>query len=276
MPHDHDDEGFAHDLPRLMGRRGVLLSLLGMGMGGYAIAQGFSPPPGGSEAELTATGADGAVCVKDPGETNGPYPADGTNTREGQVINALEQEGVIRDDLRQSFAGLSGAADGIPMVLEIALVDVGNACLPLAGHAIYLWHCDSDGKYSLYDFPEQNFLRGVVLTDGAGKATVTTILPGCYDGRWPHIHFEVFASAEAATSGHAALLTSQMALPEATCRLAYADDRYPSSLRNLDRTSLSGDNVFGDNTAAQIAQQTLTMNGDPSSGYRATVTVGIA
>ncbi len=265
-----EDEGLAQDLPRLMGRRGVVLSLLGLGVAGLAIAQ--SAPPSQAEPNLFGTGADGTTCLKDPAETNGPYPADGSNTREGQVVDALTQEGVIRDDLRPSFGGLSGTAEGIPLVLEIALYGV-TACRPLAGHAIYLWHADADGKYSLYDLPDQNFLRGVVLTDAKGVARVTTIVPGCYDGRWPHIHFEVFGSAEDAVAGKA-LLTSQMALPEAACRIAYTDARYPASLGNLDRTTLKGDNVFGDNTAEQIALQTLDMQGS-TAGYAAMVRVGI-
>lgn len=265
--HD-DDEGLSRDLPRLMGRRGVVLSLLGLGIGGYAIAQGLPP----SEANVFGTGAEGGQCLKTPAETNGPYPADGSNSREGQVVDVLRQQGVIRDDIRSSFGDLAGEAEGISMTLEIALITV-QGCKPLAGHAIYLWHADAEGRYSLYDLPEQNFLRGVVVTDASGVARVTTVVPGCYDGRWPHIHFEVFASAEAAVAG-GALLTSQMALPEETCRAAYADARYPASLRNLDRTSLSGDNVFGDNTPEQVEQQLLTMT-RTAEGYAAKVTVAL-
>lgn len=268
-----EDEGLARDLPRLMGRRGVLLTLLGLGAAGYAIAQGVAPPPSQSEPNVFGTGANGTQCLKDPAETNGPYPADGSNTRDGQIVNALTKEGVIRDDLRQSFGDFSGQADGIPLVLEIALFDI-TGCRPLAGHAIYLWHADAEGKYSLYDHPDQNFLRGVVVTDAQGIARVTTIVPGCYDGRWPHIHFEVFASPSALTAKP--LLTSQMALPEAVSRVAYGDARYPQSLANLDRSSLGGDNVFGDNTPEQVAQQLLTISGDPARGYAATVKVGVA
>lgn len=264
----HDEnEGFAQDLPRLMGRRGVLLTLLGAGVGGFAIAQGVPP----SDAEPNVFGPDG-LCLKTPGETNGPYPADGSNTREGQVVDVLTQEGVIRDDLRGSFGDLSGTANGIPLTLEIAVFQV-DGCTPLADHAIYLWHANAEGKYSLYDLPDQNYLRGVVLTDAKGVARVTTILPGCYDGRWPHIHFEVFASATAATSGKP-LLTSQMALPESICRAAFVDARYPESLGNLDRITLARDNVFGDNTPEQIAQQTLAMTAT-QEGYAAKASVGV-
>lgn len=268
----HDEnEGLAADLPRLMGRRGVLASLLGLGLGGYAIAQGLGAPPSNAQANRFGTGADGRQCLANPSETAGPYPADGSNTRDGQVVDALAEEGILRDDIRTSFGDRSGTADGIPLDLEITLFAV-DGCRPLSGHAIYLWHATAEGRYSLYDLPDQNFLRGVVVTDATGVARVTTIVPGCYDGRWPHIHFEVYPSA--ASLAQPPLLTSQMALPEATCREAYQDARYPASLKNLDRTSLSGDNVFGDNTAEQIAQQTLEMTGS-TTGYQAKVRIGL-
>lgn len=265
-----EDEGLARDLPRLMGRRGVMLTLLGLGTAGIVIAKtGPGAPPMQGEANVFGSGADGAQCLKTPTETNGPYPADGSNSRDGQVVDVLRQQGVIRDDLRSSFGGMTGTAEGIALTLTIRLQGI-DGCKPLAGHAIYLWHANAQGKYSLYDLPDQNFLRGVVLTDDQGIAQVTTILPGCYDGRWPHIHFEVYASLTTRP-----LLTSQMAIPEDTCRAAYADGRYPDSLTNLDRITLAEDNVFGDNTPEQVAQQTLTMTGDPAQGYAATVTVGL-
>ena len=86
--HDHD-HGLKHDLPRLIGRRRAL-ALLGVG-GGLAMA---SP-------------ANALMCVADQWETAGPYPADGTNSKAGQTVNVLTQEGVIRHDIRPSFGGHS-------------------------------------------------------------------------------------------------------------------------------------------------------------------------
>ena len=272
--HDHDG-GLARDLPLLTRRRLVA----GFGLAGVAgVAAWLLGGTGGlAEANLSGTGADGATCLKLPDETAGPFPADGTNTRAGQTVNVLTQSGVVRQDIRGSFAGLEGVADGAALTLEITLVGVGTACAPLAGHAIYLWHADADGRYSLYDLPERNWLRGVVVTDAAGRAQVTTIVPGCYDGRWPHIHFEVFSGLEAAASGKAALLTSQFALPGAEMAALYAaDSRYPASKDNLTRTTLAGDNVFGDNTAEQIAAQMVSLTGNAQTGYAGGVTVGIA
>lgn len=255
--HDHD-HGFAHDLPRMIGRRRLLTLLGGVGL---AAATG-----------LPAAALD-AVAL--PWETAGPYPGDGSNAKAGQTVNVLTQEGVIREDLRPSFGTLTPVADGLQLDLELMLQDAADGA-PLEGYAIYIWHCDATGNYSLYDTPEANYLRGVGVADAAGLVRFTTIVPGCYDGRWPHIHFEVFRSIEAAVNGEASLLTAQIALPEAESAAVYANDaRYANGTRNLGRISLASDMVFADNTDAQIAQQTLAMTGSPQAGYQGRVTIPV-
>ncbi|MFV0408870.1 MAG: hypothetical protein ACK5LJ_03970 [Paracoccus sp. (in: a-proteobacteria)] len=259
MGNDHQhDGGLTADLPRLIGRRNLLALIGGIGLAGLATRPAMA-----------------LECIALPWETAGPYPADGTNSREGQVINVLTQKGVIREDLRSSFAGLSGTAEGVPLTLDITLLDAAG-CTPLASHAIYLWHCNSEGRYSLYDLPDQNYLRGVAVSDENGKLRFQTIIPGCYDGRWPHIHFEIFESAGSAVSGDAALLTAQIAMSEADMKTVYeSDEGYAASAENLAHVSIASDNVFSDNTKAQIAQQTPTMTGDPAHGYRATISIPV-
>ncbi|ODT74768.1 MAG: hypothetical protein ABS76_36195 [Pelagibacterium sp. SCN 64-44] len=263
MTHQHDDHhahdlGFAHDIKLMLGCR-RFLALMG-GIGAVAVA-------GGPAAALE--------CVALPWETNGPYPADGTNVKEGQVVNALIQEGVIRQDLRPSFGTLTKVAEGVELDLELTLIDA-DGCTPLPGYAIYIWHCDTTGLYSLYDTVDANYLRGVGIADAEGKVKFTTIFPGCYDGRWPHIHFEVFESAEKAVSGEASVLTAQIALPEADCAAVYAaDSRYANGAQNLGRITIASDNVFGDNSAEEIAQQTLALTDDPAGGYVGAVTIPI-
>lgn len=157
------------------------------------------------------------------------------------------------------------------------MVNVNASCAPLAGYAVYVWHCDRDGRYSLYDLPSESYLRGVGVTDANGQVSFTTVFPGCYAGRWPHIHFEVFSSFANATSGRYAVLVGQLALPSTAAALVYNDaSGYTSSIRNFAGVSLNGDNVFGDNSAAQLAQQTPAMTGNVTDGYVATATIGIA
>ena len=147
---------------------------------------------------------------------------------------------------------------------------------PLTGHAIYIWHCDATGLYSLYDLTQANFLRGVGVADETGKVKFTTIVPGCYDGRWPHIHFEVFKSVEEAISGESAVLTAQMALPETEAAAVYASDaRYSNGTSNLGRISIASDNVFSDNSEAQISQQTIAITGGVTGAYKGTLTIPV-
>ncbi len=65
-------------------------------------------------------------------------------------------------------------------------------------------------------------------------------------------------------------------MPEAESAAVYAaDSRYSNGTRNLGRITLASDNVFSDNTDAQIVQQTATLVGDATAGYSGTVTIPI-
>src|SRR5262249_35439127 len=135
-------------------------------------------------------------CNKVPEETAGPYPGDSSSGP-----NVLNQTGVVRSDIRSSFAGLSGTAAGVPLDIALTIVPA-STCAPLGNAAVYLWHCDRAGLYSLYSAgaTNQNYLRGVQQADAAGTVRFTSIFPACYAGRWPHIHFEVYPSLAAAAS----------------------------------------------------------------------------
>ncbi|MFT3965421.1 MAG: intradiol ring-cleavage dioxygenase [Sphingobium sp.] len=296
---DHRDEGLFHDLERLtaqrMGRRQSMRWLASagtfalLGCGGESgsstssastttsSSSSSTSTSGTSSGSSTTTTTGSGTCIADPTETNGPYPADGSNTRNGTVVNVLTSSGVVRTDIRSSFGSSTATAAGIYMTLTITLVDVNNSCAPLSGYAIYIWHCNATGQYSLYDLPNENYLRGVAETDADGKVTFTSIFPGCYAGRYPHIHFEVYRSLNTATSYANRLLVSQFAMPAAQCNTVYSgSSTYGSSSSNFASISIANDNVFGDNTAAQIAQQTIAMTGDLTNGFAGTVTVGLA
>ena len=115
---------------------------------------------------------------------------------------------------------------------------MADGCTPKAGAAVYAWHCDAQGRYSLYSngVTNQNYLRGVQEADADGWVTFQTIFPGCYDGRWPHVHFEVYESLADASSVKNKIATSQLALPQDVCEKVYADTTlYPSSANALKR-----------------------------------------
>ena len=274
---DHHDAGLANDLALALSRRRTL-GLLSVGATSALLtACDLFGPPSNAEPNLTSTSADGSFCIKMPAETSGPFPSDGTNRLKGSIVNVLTQSGVVRPDIRTSFAGMSGTAEGAKLDLTIRLVDVRRACAPLAGHIVYVWSCDAQGKYSLYEIADRNYLRGAGVTDATGAVTLTTIFPGCYAGRWPHVHFEVFASPDKALSGKGSLLTSQLAFPADACEALYkVGGSYAGSNKNLGKLSLASDGIFRDNTAEQLAAQTLKLTGDAITGYKSNVVIGVA
>jgi protocatechuate 3,4-dioxygenase beta subunit len=232
--------------------------------GASTIVSTTSVAPG----QATTSAAAAAVsCSRIPEETAGPFPGDGTNGP-----NVLTTNGVVRRDIRASFGGASLVATGVPLTVTLQVLDK-TSCAPLAGAAVYAWHCDRDGRYSLYSqgVTGENFLRGVQVAGADGTVAFDTIFPGAYPGRWPHIHFEIFATQAQATTGRNKKATSQLALPEGTCTAVYATSGYETSAKNFPRTTLRSDNVFRDGWDLQ----TPTVSGDPTKGYTATLLVGV-
>jgi len=230
---------------------------------------GSSAAGGGTGTTTTSGAATTATeCVAVPSETGGPYPADGSNGP-----NVLNQDGVVRSDIRSSFGSYSGTATGTPLTMKVTVLDLDNGCAPLKGAALYAWHCDGAGLYSLYNqgATNQNWCRGVQTTDANGTLTFTTVFPGAYMGRYPHVHFEVYPNLAAATGGGTKLVTSQMAMPEAACTAVYATSGYETSARNFPQTPLSSDMVFRDG----VSQQMATVTGTPGSNLTSTLTIAV-
>lgn len=277
MSDEHTHTGLAADLAlmaRPLPRRDVLawlataltIPILGCGEDKGADSGGGDTGLGDpTDTGDSATWDD--TCSVIPEETAGPYPGDGSNGP-----NALTLDDIVRSDIRSSVGALSGTAEGVGLKVRMRLVNASDGCTPLAGYAIYLWHCDRDGDYSLYTNTSQNYLRGVQVTDADGVVSFTTIFPGCYSGRWPHIHFEVYPSLADTSSSRNVVATSQLAMPEDSCALVYAVSGYEASVPNFASASLDTDNVFSDGADTQLP----AMSGDPSAGLVATITVGIA
>ena len=104
-----------------------------------------------------------------------------------------------------------------------------------------------------------------------GSLEFTSIFPAAYDGRWPHIHFEVYQSLDDATNATNKLRTSQLALPEDVCTDVYATEGYEASVGNLASTSLSSDMVFSDGYSLQMA----TVTGGVDDGYVASLNIPV-
>jgi len=258
------DKGLAFDL-RTMSRRQMLATI--GGAGAFALV-------GGSLLDAKTAGAapadvEVAACLAEvESETAGPFPADGSNGPNVRTIS-----GIVRSDIRSSFGGYVGTALGVPLQFSIVVQDL--SCNPLPGAAVYVWHCDRGGNYSLYSssVTNQNYLRGIQVADATGKVTFTSIFPACYSGRWPHIHFEVYKTLANATSGSGPIAkTSQIALPKAIDDVVFQQAGYESSVVNMRRITLATDMVFGDDLAAR---EMATVTGSVASGYVATLTASV-
>jgi protocatechuate 3,4-dioxygenase beta subunit len=268
---DHD-RGLLFDMQRLVGRRQALAVLGGTALAALAGCTASTPGTSNATTASSSAAAGGTASAADvdviPEETAGPYPADGSNGK-----NVLSESGVVRSDIRSSFGSSTTTAEGVPLTIRLTLVEA-DGDTPVEGAAVYLWHCDRAGQYSMYDraVADENYLRGVQASGADGTVTFTSVFPACYSGRWPHIHFEVYRSVDEATAAGQLLATSQVALPEATCATVYATTGYEQSVRNLARVSLTQDMVFADDGGVS---QLATMSGDVSGGYTAALTVGL-
>jgi protocatechuate 3,4-dioxygenase beta subunit len=278
--HDHD-RGLSHDLPKILEQGMARRRLFGV-LGGVSAAAVLAACADDDAAPATTTtsssdpsatsteaGPVDASAGEIPEETAGPYPGDGSNGK-----NVLTQSGVVRSDIRSSFDGASGVAEGVPLTVRLKVYDLGGSgAQPLAGAAVYIWHCNREGEYSMYsaDVADENYLRGVQETDADGAVEFTSIFPAAYSGRWPHIHFEVYPSLDDATSASNKLRTSQLALPKDVCEQVYEAGGYEQSITNLDRTSLDTDMVFSDGYSLQLANVT----GSNDAGWVATLNVPV-
>ena len=267
------DQGLAFDVATLLDRR-QMLRVFGLGAAalGLAACGGSSGSGTSSSASSSASPSASATTAASgeiPDETAGPYPGDGSNGP-----NVLSESGIVRSDLRTSFGDASGTADGVPMELELVVTDLANGGVPFEGVAVYVWHCDREGRYSLYSegVENENYLRGVQIADADGRVRFTSIIPACYTGRWPHIHFEVYPDQASITDSTAAIATSQVAIPEEVCTAVYATEGYESSVATLAQVTLESDNVFGDDTGAS---QLAAVTGDATTGYTVTLNVGV-
>jgi len=206
--------------------------------------------PRGAEA----TGS-GPLCIVRPAQTEGPYFVD---------------EQLNRSDIRSDPS--SGAVKpGTPLALTVVASRLsGDACRPLEGAHVDIWHCDAMGLYSdvtdlRFNTTDQQFLRGYQLTDAKGEARFLTIYPGWYEGRTVHIHVKV-RTAPRDRRGYE--FTSQMYFDDAFTDRVYTAAPYsargPRTARNQD------DRIF-----RRGGGQLILDPAQADGGYAATFAVGL-
>src|SRR6478735_2789073 len=279
---DEDHRGLVYDVQTMINRRRALGIFGGVALTSLLAACGVktedaaatsaastsptTPSSASTSPSPTAAAASGPL-TEVPDETGGPYPGDGSNG-----VDVLDDSGIVRSDIRSTFgSATTTTADGVPLTIRLTVRDAATGDAK-QGCAVYVWHCDRSGGYSLYaqGLENVNYLRGVQPADDTGTVEFTSIFPACYSGRWPHVHFEVYENVANATSFGPIVKTSQIALPKETCDVVYAESGYEQSVSNLQQTSLSSDMVFGDDGGIH---QIASMSGSVAKGYTAALTI---
>jgi protocatechuate 3,4-dioxygenase beta subunit len=196
--------------------------------------------------------------VVTPQLTEGPYFVD---------------ELIYRSDIR-SDPTTGQVKGGVPLYLNFLVSQAGgNACAPLSGAAVDVWHCDAAGVYSDVNDPGfntkgQKFLRGTQHTDDSGAAQFLTIYPGWYQGRTVHIHFKVRTDPGAST-GYT--FTSQLFFDDALSDQVFAVQPYAAKGGNRS-TRNANDGIYQQSGGQLTLDVKLT---DDGQTYTATFAVGV-
>ena len=206
---------------------------------------------------LAVTRSAAGSCTLTASETDGPFP----------LYAVLSNASMARSNITEGKTG-------VPLALTLTVQDLSNGCTPIAGAAVYIWHCDKDGLYSGYSSNMNagqaglTYLRGIQLTDASGVVRFTTIYPGWYAGRITHIHVQVYLNNNLVVTATA---TTQLAFPVATTATVYASALYTKG-QNTSVTSFAADNVFSDGTSTEM----VAISGDTANGYAASMTITMA
>lgn len=194
-------------------------------------------------------GSDKALdCSVTNSETAGPFPT--------ITPSSLVQSNIVGD------------RTGVPFTINITVTNVNNACNPLQGAIVDIWHCDKDGYYSEYggtpmqqvDYTAYHFLRGRQTTDATGKVSFVSIFPGWYMSRATHIHVHIYSAS--GTS----LLVTQIAFPEGANSAVVqvnAATAYGYTKGMTGYTYNASDNVFSDGVTNEMS----TITGSVAAGY---------
>ncbi|MFD7910998.1 MULTISPECIES: intradiol ring-cleavage dioxygenase [unclassified Streptomyces] len=225
-------------------RRTLLLAAGSAGAAALAAAcsgptgtRGAAGQPSASPSPAPSPGGSSPACVLAVEAGAGPYYLD------------LDR---VRSDITEG-------RKGVPFRLDLTVVRASAGCRPVTDAAVDIWHADASGAYSTGG---ATFLRGTQVTDGAGRSTFRTIVPGWYAGLAPHIHFKVRPDRRTET-------TSQFFFPEDLLVRVYARPPY------AERRAPQHPNARDSRYRASGAAMTLALVPD-GDGYRAAYTVGIA
>jgi protocatechuate 3,4-dioxygenase beta subunit len=210
----------------------------------------------------TASARAASACVLSPNLEIGPYFVDVALNRANVLANG---DG-------------SSVQPGVPLALTINLLDA-TTCAPISGAQIDMWQANATGVYSDESGLStlgQTWLRGYQVTDAGGSVSFTTIFPGWYSGRTPHVHLMVrtFSGSTVAYEWTTQLLFEQTAIDTTLTGQAPYDTR---SQPEPD-TSNASDQVYT-TMVADLAtgheSTVLALSGSAGSGYAATINLAV-
>ena len=223
-------------------RRRALQWAGGLGLAAFVSAcAGDRDSEGSTAPKTSASGVTEAApdCVLMPELTEGPFYLD------------LD---LVRNEIAQGRPGLA-------LDLRVRVVDA-DACEPIEGAAVDLWHCDAEGGYSgVQGVDGETSCRGVQLTDPEGVAEFRTIFPGWYTGRAVHIHVKVSADDEETHTG-------QLFFDPEVTSAVYVVEPYAS--RGEPDTPNSSDEIYAQSGGVTVVA--VSVEGASSSGA---VTLGV-
>lgn len=155
-------------------------------------------------------------------------------------------EGPFYFDPKLVRSNIAEGRPGIPLHLELRIIESGT-CVPIPNARVDVWHADAEGLYSGYSgqglghdrsTDGESFLRGTQMTDRDGHVTFTSVYPGWYRGRTPHIHVKVFIDEKR-------LATAQVYFPDEFSARIYTTYE-PYKRRSIPDTTNDEDGIFRD------------------------------
>ncbi|OIN60759.1 dioxygenase family protein [Arsenicibacter rosenii] len=209
---------------------------------------------GTSTSTGSTNGSSTGNCSVTPSETEGPFP---TKT----------PGNLVRKDIRDDRTGVA-------FTINITIKNANSSCAALSGALVDIWHCDKDGYYSEYggtsmqsvNYTSVDFLRGRQTTDSNGLVSFTSIFPGWYASRAPHIHVHIYNA-----SGKS-LLVTQITFPYDISNLVYTTGQSYGYTKGSQDTKNETDNVFSDGFTNELA----TVSGSLSAGFTLTHTIVVS
>jgi protocatechuate 3,4-dioxygenase beta subunit len=233
---------------RVLTRREALTLL---GSTGTLVLLGCSPSSASDRAMRSSS------CVVRPAMTAGPYYVD---------------EGLDRSDIRSDPTD-GTIKTGAPLALTLRVYSLSKeGCLPLKGALVDVWHCDAEGVYSdavdpkYFNTTGKKFLRGYQRSDGNGVVSFTTIYPGWYPQRTPHIHYKLRLPR---ASGQVHEFTSQLYFDEGLSDRVYA--KPPYATRGKRTVSNLSDRIYNQSGGRQSMLAVIPAR----DGYTATFDVAM-